>query len=54
MPENAPNAQCLRHAQECRELAARASYEELRQVCLTMSETWLILANRPPPLPPED
>ena len=53
MPENASNAQCLLHAQECRELAARAPNEELRQVCLSLSETWLILANRPPPMPPE-
>jgi hypothetical protein len=53
MPENASNAQCLLHAQECRELAARAPNEELRQVCLSLSETRLILANRPPPMPPE-
>ena len=54
MPETPHSSACLRHAQECRELADRTLYQDIRKLCLTMSETWMMLADKPPPLPPED
>ena len=54
LPETPHSSACLRHAQECRELADRTPYQDIRKLCLTMSETWTMLADKPPPLPPED
>jgi hypothetical protein len=34
----------LQHADECRELSARATTDEQREQLLTMAETWLRLA----------